>query len=127
MIYLWTLACLKLSQLCLYNRVFHLHLRYWIWTGTSLVIIWAVAFTFSFIFLCSPIKQQWSLERLGHCIDQITVLKSLIATNIVTDLVYVVSPIIYLSTVQLSRRTKWGLRVVFCLGLVCVNRLYVFA
>lgn len=39
-------------------------------------------------------------------------------SNIVTDIVYVVAPIIYLSTIQISRRTQWGLRIVFCLGLV---------
>lgn len=38
-------------------------------------------------------------------------------TNIFTDIVYVVAPLIYLSTIQLPRRTQWGLRVVFCLGL----------
>ena len=38
--------------------------------------------------------------------------------NCVTDVIYVVAPIIYLSTIQLPGRTQWGLRVVFCLGLV---------
>lgn len=42
-------------------------------------------------------------------------------SNIITDLVYVVAPIIYLSTVQLHSRTQWGLRLVFCLGLVYVS------
>ena len=41
-------------------------------------------------------------------------------SNILTDLVYVVAPIIYLSTVQLHSRTQWGLRLVFCLGLMYV-------
>ncbi|KAM0692428.1 hypothetical protein Q7P36_008631 [Cladosporium allicinum] len=120
LIYLWTLACLKLSQLCLYNRVFHLHLRYWIWTGTSLVIIWAVAFTFSFIFLCSPIKQQWSLERLGHCIDQITVLKSLIATNIVTDVFIFILPIRSVWKLQMRKTEKIAVISCFALGAACV-------
>lgn len=39
-------------------------------------------------------------------------------SNIITDVVYIVAPILYLSTVQLSRRTQWGLRLVFCLGLM---------
>jgi hypothetical protein len=41
-------------------------------------------------------------------------------SNCVTDVVYVVAPIIYLSNVQLSRRTQWGVRSVFLLGLVYV-------
>jgi hypothetical protein len=39
-------------------------------------------------------------------------------SNCITDVVYVVAPIIYLSTIQLTRCTQWGLRIVFCLGLV---------
>jgi hypothetical protein len=39
-------------------------------------------------------------------------------SNILTDVVYVVAPILYLSTVQLSAKTQWGLRLVFCLGLM---------
>ncbi|KAL6151793.1 hypothetical protein ACJBU6_09737 [Exserohilum turcicum] len=39
-------------------------------------------------------------------------------SNIITDIVYVASPILYLSTIQLSQQTRWDLRVVFCLGLV---------
>ena len=39
-------------------------------------------------------------------------------SNIITDVVYVVAPILYLSTIRLPRRTQWGLRIVFCLGIV---------
>lgn len=121
LIYLWTLACLKLSQLCLYRRVFSLHLRYWVWTGTALIIIWAVAFTFSFIFLCSPIKQQWSLERLGHCIDQITVLKSLIATNIATDVFIFILPIRSVWKLQMRKTEKIAVISCFALGAAYVS------
>jgi hypothetical protein len=121
LIYLWTLACLKLSQLCLYNRVFSLHLRQWIWLGTSLVIIWAVAFTFSFIFLCKPIKQQWSLERLGHCIDQMMVLKSLIATNIATDVFIFILPIRSVWKLQMRKTEKIAVISCFALGAAYVS------
>jgi hypothetical protein len=123
LIYLWTLACLKLSQLCLYSRVFSLHLRYWIWLGTGVVIMWAIAFTFSFIFLCSPIKQQWSLERLGHCIDQILVLKSLILTNIFTDVFIFVLPIRSVWKLQMRKTEKVAVISCFALGAAYVSHL----
>ena len=44
-------------------------------------------------------------------------------SNIITDVVYIVAPILYLSTVQLSPRTQWGLWFVFCLGLMYVQNL----
>jgi hypothetical protein len=40
------------------------------------------------------------------------------ATNIVTDLIYTIAPLIYISRVQLNKRTIWGVRIVFLLGLM---------
>jgi len=115
LVYLWTLAALKLSQLCLYNRVFALQLRYWIYFGTALIIVWAIVFTFVFIFLCNPIQQQWSLERIGHCLDQIAVLKALIATNIVTDVFIFILPI--RSVWKLQMRVTEKIAVISCFAL----------
>ena len=115
LIYLWTLACLKLSQLYLYWRVFSTHLRLWIFAGAAIVITWAIIFTFIFIFLCNPIQQQWSLMRIGHCMDQILVLKSLIMTNILTDLFIFILPI--RSVWKLNMRKTEKLAVISCFAL----------
>lgn len=40
------------------------------------------------------------------------------ATNILTDLIYTVAPLVYISKVQLPKRTIWGVRAVFLLGLM---------
>lgn len=40
------------------------------------------------------------------------------ATNIVTDLIYTIAPLVYISRVQLNTRTIWGVRIVFLLGLM---------
>lgn len=96
-------------------RVFSLHLRAWIIGGIVLVIVWALIFTFLFIFLCSPIQQQWSLERIGHCMDQILVLKSLIMTNILTDVFIFVLPI--RSVWKLNMRMTEKLAVISCFAL----------
>ena len=42
------------------------------------------------------------------------------ATNILTDLIYTVAPLVYISRVQLPNRTLWGVRAVFLLGLMQV-------
>lgn len=80
-----------------------------------LVIVWALIFTFVFIFLCNPIQQQWSLERIGHCMDQILVLKSLIMTNILTDVFIFVLPI--RSVWKLNMRKTEKLAVISCFAL----------
>ena len=40
------------------------------------------------------------------------------ATNILTDLIYTLAPLVYISRVQLPNRTIWGVRAVFLLGLM---------
>jgi hypothetical protein len=40
------------------------------------------------------------------------------ATNIFTDLIYTIAPLIYIMRVQLNKRTLWGVRIVFLLGLM---------
>lgn len=40
------------------------------------------------------------------------------ATNILTDLIYTLAPLVYISRVQLPSRTIWGVRAVFLLGLM---------
>ncbi|KAM0723252.1 hypothetical protein Q7P37_001453 [Cladosporium fusiforme] len=121
LVYLWTLASLKLSQLFLYNRVFSGQLKHWINTGIALVVLWGLIFTFVFIFLCNPIKLQWSLaERAGKCMDQILVLKSLIMTNIITDIYIFILPIRAVWKLQMRKTEKFAVLACFALGLACV-------
>lgn len=93
LIYIWCLAALKLSQLALYRRVFELQLRVAVYIVGAIVVAWALIFNFMFLFLCKPISQQWTVERVGHCLDQMLLLKFLILTNMVTDLMIVALPI----------------------------------
>lgn len=74
LIYIWCLATLKMSQLALYIRIFSNQLQLWVCLIGGVVIISAVLFNFLFIFLCDPISQQWTVERVGHCMDQILLL-----------------------------------------------------
>ena len=93
LIYIWCLTALKMSQLALYMRVFANQLRNWVYGVGAIVMLWAIIFNVLFIFLCDPIAQQWTVERVGHCMDQILLLKCLIMTNLVTDVFIVILPI----------------------------------
>jgi hypothetical protein len=120
LIYIWCLAALKLSQLALYHRVFQLQLRLAVYIVGGIVIAWAVIFNFVFIFLCDPISQQWTIQRVGHCMDQILLLKCLILTNMVTDLMIVVIPIRCVWQLQMRKTEKFAVLACFGLGLACV-------
>lgn len=120
LIYIWCLAALKISQLALYMRVFANQLRTWVYAVGAIVVVWAVVFNFVFIFLCDPIAQQWTVERVGHCMDQILLLKALILTNMVTDLFIVVLPIRSVWQLQMRKTEKFAVLACFGLGGACM-------
>lgn len=120
LIYIWCLAALKLSQLALYHRVFALQLRTAVYIVGAIVIAWAFVFNFIFIFLCDPISQQWTVKRVGHCMDQMLLLKFLILTNMATDLMIVVLPIRPVWQLQMRKTEKMAVLACFGLGLACV-------
>jgi hypothetical protein len=120
LIYIWCLAALKISQLALYMRVFANQLQNWVYGVGAIVVVWAVVFNFLFIFLCDPIAQQWTVERVGHCMDQILLLKSLILTNLCTDLFIVVLPIRSVWQLQMRKTEKFAVIACFGLGGACV-------
>lgn len=120
LIYIWCLTALKLSQLALYHRVFALQLRVPVYIVGAIVIAWAIIFNFMFLFLCDPISQQWTVERVGHCMDQILLLKFLILTNMATDIMIVVLPIRPVWQLQMRKTEKLAVLACFGLGLACV-------
>ena len=120
LVYIWCLTALKMSQLSLYMRVFTLQLRGWVYGVGGIVIVWALVFNFLFIFLCDPISQQWTVERVGHCMDQILLLKALILTNLITDLFIVVLPIRSVWKLQMRKTEKLAVLACFGLGGACV-------
>ncbi|OSS51115.1 hypothetical protein B5807_04610 [Epicoccum nigrum] len=120
LVYIWCLTALKMSQLALYMRVFTLQLRGWVYGVGAIVIVWALVFNFLFIFLCDPISQQWTVERVGHCMDQILLLKALILTNMITDIFIVVLPIKSVWKLQMRKTEKLAVLSCFGLGGACV-------
>ncbi|CAO2649879.1 Nn.00g011710.m01.CDS01 [Neocucurbitaria sp. VM-36] len=73
------------------------------------------------LFGCTPLEKNWNYGYAGpgKCWAKGTLELSYTqgVSNIITDVVYMAAPLIYLSRVQLSRRTQWGIRVVFLLSI----------
>lgn len=116
LVYLWTLVALKLSQLFLYMRVFALHIRNWILAAIAIVAVWGLVFTFIFIFLCNPVQQQWTLVRIGRCMDQMLVLKCVIMTNVLTDVIIFALPVRSVWKLQMRKTEKMAVLSCFALG-----------
>jgi hypothetical protein len=73
------------------------------------------------LFGCTPMERNWNAGYAGdsHCWAKGTLQLSYTqgVSNIITDVVYMAAPLIYISRVQLPRRTQWGIRVVFLLSI----------
>lgn len=74
--------------------------------------------------LCRPLASRWDTRITNkQCWPQmvrISIAYTQAISNIVTDLIYATAPIAYLRSVQLSKRTQWGVRAVFLMSLVYV-------
>ncbi|KAH9876723.1 hypothetical protein J1614_003855 [Plenodomus biglobosus] len=95
------------------------------------VIIWisvAIVVSCNFIMMlilhfayCRPYWSRWDFSVQGKCwpdaVSEVTAYLQIVS-NIVTDLIYAAAPIVYLRHVQLSKRTQWGVRIVFLLALI---------
>jgi len=73
------------------------------------------------LFGCTPLERNWNFGFTGesHCWAKGTLALSYTQgiSNIITDVVYMAAPLIYLSRVQLNSRTQLGIRIVFLLSI----------
>ncbi|KAF2628837.1 hypothetical protein BU25DRAFT_365834 [Macroventuria anomochaeta] len=122
---LYGMALIKLS-ICAYILMLDFSKGYRIVIWLSVVIHVGINFVFPSIILlgeCQPISKHWDVAgtQPGSCWgDKPRVISgySGAATNMLTDLIYTVAPLVYVSRVQLPKRTLWGVRAVFLLGLI---------
>jgi len=128
--YLWinqiinlvAVAVLKWS-ICAYLLVLDFSKLYRGIVWLSIVLITAFNFLAPVLTLfgCTPIDANWNIgmRAKAKCWAKGTLPMSYAqgVINILTDVMYVVAPLIYLSQVQLPRRTQWGLRIVFVLSI----------
>ncbi|KAJ4315366.1 hypothetical protein N0V94_005993 [Neodidymelliopsis sp. IMI 364377] len=123
---LYGMALIKLS-ICAYILKLDFSKGYRIVIWLSLVLHVGINIIFASVILlgeCQPISKHWNLNGKGTCWgDKPKVINgySGAATNILTDLIYTVAPLVYISRVQLPKRTLWGVRAVFLLGLMYVT------
>ncbi|KAK7184817.1 hypothetical protein DPSP01_002210 [Paraphaeosphaeria sporulosa] len=113
-------AILKLS-ICTYLLALPFGLTYKLVIYLSIAMVAVFNFTLPMMGqLCAkPFEANWNKSIKGTRFYKgstaLTYMQGV--SNILTDVVYIVAPILYLSSVQLSSKTQWGLRLVFCLGL----------
>lgn len=109
----------KVSILLLYLRLFPK--KSFVRACWAVVIImgaflqWTI---FGFMFMCRPVPFFWNKSISGHCMNPKFVYFTNAPFNIITDFVLFGLPVPILSTLQLPQRQKYGLIVLFAMGLL---------
>jgi hypothetical protein len=122
---LYGMALVKLS-VCAYILMLDFSKTFRIIIWVSVVVHLLINFVFPTIILfgeCTPYTKHWDItgKEPGSCWGALPRLisgYSGAAVNIATDLLYTMAPLIYISRVQLPKRTIWGVRAVFLCGLM---------
>jgi hypothetical protein len=127
--YLWitqivniiAVAVLKWS-ICAWLLVLNFSKLYQAVVWLSILMVTALGFLAPVLTLfgCSPLKANWDYSyqpRKCWAKGTLDLSYSQGISNIITDVVYMAAPLIYLSRVQLSKRTQLGIRIVFLLSI----------
>jgi hypothetical protein len=127
--YLWlaqviniiAVAFLKWS-ICAWLLVLNFSKLYQVIVWLSILMVTAFNFLTPVLTLfgCSPLEANWKYGyQPRKCLAKGTLELSYTQgiSNVLTDVVYMAAPLIYLSRVQLSKRTQLGIRIVFLLSI----------
>ncbi|KAH4131240.1 hypothetical protein HBI81_005840 [Parastagonospora nodorum] len=122
---LYGMALVKLS-ICAYIFMLNFSKGFRALILASVVVHIGLNFVFPTVILfgeCTPYSKHWDAlgTQPGSCWStKPKVISGYMgaATNIATDLIYTITPLVYISRVQLNTRTVWGVRIVFLLGLI---------
>ncbi|KKY20014.1 putative pth11-like integral membrane protein [Phaeomoniella chlamydospora] len=134
-IYNASLSITKCSLLLQYLRLFPSQkVRRTCWIVLGIVIAYGIYAVFVVLFMCTPVKYFWDKSIKGTCLNNSAVYFSTASFNIISDIVIICIPIPVVKSLQLPKRQKIGLGLIFGVGLfACVtsilrlHSLYVFS
>lgn len=121
------LACVKLSFVYFYRRIFCTGVKNTFRHITTavivLIILWALAFEFGFLFICKGhFSAFWtSIKTLdAHCHPELKLELGFSSTDFITDLVVILLPLPSIWKLHMSMRRRVAVILVFCLGALTV-------
>ena len=79
---------------------------------------WYFAYTFIVVFACTPIAKSWDLELPGHCISSNSLVTLASVPSVVSDLFILVLPIFWVWKLQMARRRKLEVSLIFAMGIL---------
>lgn len=116
-LYVVTIALIKTSILLFYLQVFPLRsFRIQCWSVMGFCAVCSLVFTIVTIFQCHPLSYAWNKNIHGTCIDYNRAAWANAAFNILQELLILALPISEIRKLQLERKKKIGLYIMFGLG-----------
>ncbi|KAH7146086.1 hypothetical protein EDB81DRAFT_947156 [Dactylonectria macrodidyma] len=110
---------IKLSYLSLYLRIApHKTYRLALYISMVLVAAYGISGALVSMLLCLPFEKLWQPDIPGHCIDINTFYMFNTTTNIVFDIAIYIMPLHILWNLNLPKRQRMALVLVFALGFV---------
>ncbi|CAI7582898.1 unnamed protein product [Penicillium viridicatum] len=115
--------CAKASILMQYFRVFPTHrMRVVCWTMITILAIYGTWAVISAFLNCIPVAKFWDDSIKGYCLNKTKLWFSNASMHISTDIAILVIPIPALIAVDLPRKQKFALMIMFALGgFVCIT------
>ena len=109
----------KVSILLLYLRLFpRKRFVQACWAVVAVMAGFLVWTIFGFMFMCKPVDYFWNKALDGHCMNPQLVYFTNAPFNILTDFVLFFLPLPILTKLQMPRRQKTGLVILFGIALV---------
>lgn len=124
------LLCIKLSLLFFYRRIFLVSQKWlkvcW-WINVIYAVLWTIGSIFFFLFQCKPVGYYWNRLYLsmhvpppfpvsGSCPNQVQQISGPLITSLISDVMILLLPIATLLHLQISKRRKIGLLIIFSFG-----------
>ena len=116
-----SLALSKISILLMYMRLFPgKRFNIACWTTIAVLLICLVRVCFGLMFMCTPVAFLWDKTLKGTCLDGRIIYFTSASLNVITDFAIFFLPMPILAKLQLPRRQKVALILLFGVGLVYV-------
>ncbi|KAJ5479578.1 hypothetical protein N7530_005087 [Penicillium desertorum] len=119
-----SMACVKISIVVFIKRLFSSIRAYVIISNclAGFIAAWALAALMTNIFQCTPVQYYYNKDLKGHCMSgQVQFFQVMGSIALVEDVIIFCLPIPVFWRLQVNRRQKLGLTLVFSLGLlVCI-------
>lgn len=118
--YFFQVACLKVTLLFFYIKIFPFQeVRRLLWGTLIFTAIFGITFTLVGVFQCQPISYYWTKwdgEHTGKCVSIDAVVWSNAAISIALDIWMLIIPLWQLKHLPLSWLRKLGVALMFVLG-----------